>query len=85
MKKYEFIYGAIKADGEKQAAILKADGIAQARILEAEGTSEAIKKIANAIKRNRLGIRDTKRPLGVFLFTGPTRRWQNRVSKSSCK
>ena len=49
------------------------------------GQDEAIKKIANAIKRNRLGIRDTKRPMGVFLFTGPTRRWQNRVSKSSCK
>jgi ATP-dependent Clp protease ATP-binding subunit ClpA len=49
------------------------------------GQDEAIKKIANAIKRNRLGIRDTKRPMGVFLFTGPTRRWKNRVSKSSCK
>ena len=36
------------------------------------GQKEAIKKIASAIKRNRLGIRDTSRPIGVFLFTGPT-------------
>ncbi len=39
------------------------------------GQDEAIKKISNVIKRNRLGIRDTKRPMGVFLFTGPTRCW----------
>ena len=38
-------------------------------------TENGINKIANAIKRNRLGIRDTKRPMGVFLFTGPTRSW----------
>ena len=48
------------------------------------GQDEAIKKIANVIKRNRLGIRDTKRPMGVFLFTGPTRGWKNRISKSNC-
>ncbi len=49
------------------------------------GQDEAIKKIANVIKRNRLGIREIKRPMGVFLFTGPTRCWKNRASKSTCK
>ncbi len=43
------------------------------------GQKEAVKKIANVIKRNRLGIRDTKRPIGVFLFTGPTRSGKNRI------
>ncbi|MBR6688980.1 MAG: ATP-dependent Clp protease ATP-binding subunit [Clostridia bacterium] len=36
------------------------------------GQKEAVRKIANVIKRNRLGIRDAKKPIGVFLFTGPT-------------
>ena len=36
------------------------------------GQKEAIKKISNAIKRNRLGIRELNRPIGVFLFAGPT-------------
>ncbi len=36
------------------------------------GQKEAIKRISNAIKRNRLGIRELNRPIGVFLFTGPT-------------
>ena len=36
------------------------------------GQKEAVKKVANVVKRNRLGIRDSSKPIGVFLFTGPT-------------
>ncbi len=36
------------------------------------GQSEAIKAIANAIRRNRAGISEEYRPLGSFLFLGPT-------------
>ena len=36
------------------------------------GQQEAVKRLANVVKRNRLGIRDSNKPIGVFLFTGPT-------------
>lgn len=36
------------------------------------GQDEAIRTVAKAIQRNRLGLRDEKRPIGSFLFLGPT-------------
>ena len=36
------------------------------------GQDEAIYKVARAIRRSRVGIGDTKRPIGSFLFLGPT-------------
>ncbi len=36
------------------------------------GQDEAIKKVARAIRRSRVGISDEKRPIGSFLFLGPT-------------
>ena len=36
------------------------------------GQDEAVKSISDAIKRGRLGLRDEKRPIGSFLFLGPT-------------
>ena len=36
------------------------------------GQDEAIEKIAKAIKRNRVGLKDPNRPIGSFMFLGPT-------------
>lgn len=36
------------------------------------GQQEAVKAVARAIRRNRSGINDEKRPIGSFLFMGPT-------------
>ncbi len=36
------------------------------------GQEEAIKAIANAIRRSRAGLKDPKRPIGSFIFLGPT-------------
>ena len=36
------------------------------------GQEESIKKISNALRRARSGLNDSKRPLGSFLFLGPT-------------
>jgi ATP-dependent Clp protease ATP-binding subunit ClpB len=36
------------------------------------GQEESIKKISNALRRARSGLKDLKRPLGSFLFLGPT-------------
>lgn len=36
------------------------------------GQDEAIDKIARAIRRNRVGLKDPNRPIGSFMFLGPT-------------
>ncbi len=36
------------------------------------GQKEAIEAVSNAIRRNRVGLGDTKKPIGSFLFLGPT-------------
>ena len=36
------------------------------------GQDEAIKQVARAIRRNRAGLKDPNRPIGSFLFLGPT-------------
>ena len=36
------------------------------------GQDEAIKAVANAVRRARAGLQDPNRPLGSFIFLGPT-------------
>jgi ATP-dependent Clp protease ATP-binding subunit ClpB len=36
------------------------------------GQSDALKAVANAIRRSRAGLQDQNRPIGVFMFLGPT-------------
>ena len=36
------------------------------------GQSEAVTAIAKAIRRGRVGLKDPKRPVGSFIFLGPT-------------
>ena len=36
------------------------------------GQEEAIQKIVKAIQRNRVGLKDPKKPIGTFIFLGPT-------------
>ena len=51
-----------------------------ARLLEMEGElhetvvsqTEAVKQVSKAIRRSRSGLKDPKRPTGIFLFAGPT-------------
>jgi regulator of protease activity HflC (stomatin/prohibitin superfamily) len=45
-----------EAEGDKRSAILKAEGVKQARVLEAEGQAEAIKKVAEAEKFQKLTV-----------------------------
>ncbi len=45
-----------EAEGEKRSQILKAEGVKQSRILEAEGQAEAIKKVAEAEKFQKLTV-----------------------------
>lgn len=36
------------------------------------GQDDAIKKVVKAIQRNRIGLKDPEKPIGVFMFLGPT-------------
>lgn len=46
------------------------------------GQEEAVSAIAKAIRRSRLGIRNTKRPIASFLFCGPTGVGKTEVTKA---
>lgn len=46
------------------------------------GQTEALSKLSKAIRRSRVGINDPKRPLGVFLFIGPTGVGKTETAKA---
>jgi len=46
------------------------------------GQDEAIKAIANAIRRSRAGIAEEKKPMGTFLFVGPTGVGKTELAKA---
>ncbi|WP_100400450.1 ATP-dependent Clp protease ATP-binding subunit [Bacillus sp. FJAT-44742] len=49
------------------------------------GQEEAVMKTAKAIRRNRAGLRKGNRPIGSFLFVGPTGVGKTELSKSLAK
>lgn len=46
------------------------------------GQEEAVSAVARAIKRGRVGLKDPKRPIGSFLFLGPTGVGKTELSKA---
>ena len=46
------------------------------------GQDEAIEAISKSIKRSRAGLKDKSRPIGVFLFTGPTGVGKTELAKT---
>ena len=46
------------------------------------GQDEAIGKVARAIRRNRAGIKDPDKPVGTFIFFGPTGVGKTRLAKA---
>lgn len=49
------------------------------------GQSEAIAKLCKAIQRNRLGLNDPNRPIGTFMFLGPTGVGKTYLTKELAK
>ena len=46
------------------------------------GQDEAVEAVAKAIRRGRVGLKDPKRPIGSFLFLGPTGVGKTELIKS---
>lgn len=46
------------------------------------GQNEAVEKVAKAIRRNRIGLRQKNRPIGSFLFIGPTGVGKTELAKT---
>jgi ATP-dependent Clp protease ATP-binding subunit ClpB len=52
---------------------------------EVVGQDQALKAVARAIKRNKAGLSDTNRPIGSFMFLGPTGVGKTQVAKTLAK
>jgi len=49
------------------------------------GQEEAVSKIAKAIRRNRVGIKEPNKPIGSFIFLGPTGIGKTHITKQLAK
>lgn len=65
-------------EAEKER-LKKLDSILHERVV---GQNDAVKAVARAIRRRRVGLKDPKRPIGSFLFLGPTGVGKTELSKA---
>jgi ATP-dependent Clp protease ATP-binding subunit ClpB len=68
-------------DSEKQK-VLKVEEVLKQDVI---GQDEAIKSISRAIKRNKAGLSEVNRPIGSFLFLGPTGVGKTESAKTLAK
>jgi len=65
-------------EGDKEK-LLQMESVVQSRVV---GQDEAVTVVANAIRRSRAGLSDPKRPIGSFLFLGPTGVGKTELTKA---
>ena len=65
-------------EGEKEK-LLEMEAMIEQRVV---GQSEALTAVANAIRRSRAGLSDPRRPIGSFLFLGPTGVGKTELTKA---
>jgi ATP-dependent Clp protease ATP-binding subunit ClpC len=58
-----------RLETEETARLLRMEDDIQKKVIS---QSEAIKRISEAVRRSRAGLKDPKRPIGSFIFAGPT-------------
>lgn len=59
--------------------LLKLEGVLHKRVI---GQEEAVTAVAKAMRRGRVGLKDPRRPIGSFLFLGPTGVGKTELSKA---
>jgi ATP-dependent Clp protease ATP-binding subunit ClpC len=59
----------VKLAAEESQKLLRMEEEIKKRIV---GQDEAVSAVSRAVRRNRVGLRDPKRPIGSFIFLGPT-------------
>lgn len=64
---------------EESRRLAKLEQILHKRVI---GQDEAVKAVARAIRRGRVGLKDPNRPIGSFLFLGPTGVGKTELSKA---
>ena len=64
---------------EESARLLKLEDELHKRIV---GQETAVKAVAKAIRRGRAGLKDPKRPIGTFIFCGPTGVGKTELTKA---
>lgn len=70
----------VKAIEETESErLLKLEEILHERVI---GQSEAVSAVSRAIRRGRVGLKDPKRPIGSFIFLGPTGVGKTELSKT---
>jgi len=63
----------------EQKKLLRMEEALKSRVI---GQDEAISKLARAIRRTRAGLKDPKRPIGSFIFLGPTGVGKTELAKA---
>src|SRR5215212_251478 len=58
-----------RLEAEETARLIRMEDEIQKKVIS---QSEAIKRISQAVRRSRSGLKDPKRPIGCFIFAGPT-------------
>lgn len=70
---------AMKLKEEETQRLKNLEAILHERVV---GQNEAVTAVSKAIKRGRAGLKDPKRPIGSFLFLGPTGVGKTELSKA---
>ncbi|AWI07369.1 ATP-dependent Clp protease ATP-binding subunit [Clostridium drakei] len=68
-----------KLTEKESQKLLKLEEILHTRVV---GQDEAVKSISRAVRRARVGLKDPKRPIGSFIFLGPTGVGKTELSKA---
>lgn len=68
-----------KLEESESERLMKLEEILHERVV---GQEEAVSAVAKAIRRGRVGLKDPKRPIGSFLFLGPTGVGKTELSKA---
>lgn len=68
-----------KLTEKENQKLLKLESVLHKRVI---GQEEAVSAVARAIKRSRVGLKDPGRPMGSFLFLGPTGVGKTELSKA---